>query len=47
MDADYNCERPHKALDYLPPKAYNPYPKTKILNDFILLSGIKWEKLKE
>jgi putative transposase len=23
---DYNFERPHRALGYLPPKAYNPYP---------------------
>ena len=23
---DYNHERPHKSLGYLPPKAYNPYP---------------------
>jgi hypothetical protein len=23
---DYNYERPHKALGYVPPKAYNPYP---------------------
>ena len=23
---DYNYDRPHKALGYVPPKAYNPYP---------------------
>ena len=42
MDADYNCERPHKALDYLPPKAYNPDPiKLKTWTNFILLIGTK------